>query len=353
MNAAATTPGVWSRFWARPVARFFFCLLAVFYLGAAGAPFWAPYTESDQSLPNSFHPPSRLVWNRGLAVQQYEMADKGTREYRPIPGRAVPVRWFAEGQPYRWFGVIPCRRHLFGVDEPARIYLAGADVFGRDQVSRLLYGSQISLSIGLVGIAITTVLGLGFGTVAGYFGRFPDFLIMRATEVLMSIPTLYLILALRATFASDLSSTQIYLVIVAVLAFVGWAGTARVIRGMTLSLGERDFVNAARALGQRPAVVIARHIVPNVFSYVIVAATLSVPGYILGEAVLSFLGLGIQEPKSSWGLMLAQAQSIRVLAGDFWWMLLPGLLICLTVMAFNFVGDALRDAVDPRLRILR
>jgi len=172
---------------------------------------------------------------------------------------------------------------------------------------------------------------------------------MRLSEILMSVPSLYLILALRATFGEGLNSAQTYVMIVVILSFIGWCGMSRVIRGMVLSLRERDYVTAARAMGVPTWQILLRHILPNTISYVIVAATLSVPGYILGEAALSFLGLGITEPDSSWGLMLSQAQSIRVLTG-YWWMLTPGVMIILTVMAFNFLGDALRDAIDPRFQ---
>ena len=214
--------------------------------------------------------------------------------------------------------------------------------------SRLLYGAQISLTVGLVGIAISFTLGLLLGGIAGYFGGFIDTVIMRLTELLLSIPSLYLIIALRAVFPMDLPSQQVYLGIVAILAFIGWAGLARVIRGLVLSMRKSDYVTAAEALGFGRLRVIARHVLPNTMSYVIVAATLSIPGYILGEVVLSFLGVGVQEPSASWGNMLNQARSIRALTSFPWLLFVPGTAIFLTVMAFNFLGDGLRDALDPR-----
>jgi peptide/nickel transport system permease protein len=211
----------------------------------------------------------------------------------------------------------------------------------------LLYGSQISLSIGLIGILIRFSLGIVIGGISGYFGGATDTVIMRFCELIMSIPALYLILSLRATFPPGLSSTKLYLMIVAILSLIGWASTARVIRGMALSLRERQFVLAARTLGLPNWRIVLRHILPGTFSYVIVAATLSVPYYILGEVVLSFLGVGIQEPEASWGIMLSEAQNTEYLT-NYPWLLAPGVAIFITVLAFNFLGDGLRDAVDTK-----
>lgn len=351
-TAAADTRSVWKKFLRQPTARIILAVLGALYFGALFAPFLAPYTAGSQHLPHAFHPPTPLFLHNGrLCIHKYELTDTATRTFTPVAGSAVPVRFFARGEPYKLFFLIPWDRHLFLAEGGERIYLFGADHFGRDVFSRILYGSQVSLSVGLIGIAITVTIGLVLGSLAGYFGGWADQGLMRATEVLMSIPGLYLILALRAAFGERLDSAQTYLMIVIILSFIGWCGMSRVIRGMSLSLRERDYVTAARALGVPAWRILLRHIIPNTLSYVIVAATLSVPGYILGEAALSFLGLGIAEPNSSWGLMLSQAQSIRVLT-SFWWMLLPGAFIVVTVMAFNFLGDCLRDAVDPRFQPL-
>jgi peptide/nickel transport system permease protein len=258
------------------------------------------------------------------------------------------VRFFVQGYEYRLLGVIPSVRHLYGGDGRECVMLLGTDSFGRDEVSRLLYGAQISLTVGILGIAISFTLGLLLGGIAGYFGGVVDTIIMRATELLLSIPSLYLIIALRAVFPVDLPSRQVYLGIVGILAFIGWAGLARVIRGLVLSMRKSDFVAAAEALGFGRLRIISRHVLPNTMSYVIVAATLSIPGYILGEVILSFLGVGVQEPSASWGNMLNQARSIRALTSFPWLLLVPGTAIFLTVMAFNFLGDGLRDALDPR-----
>jgi peptide/nickel transport system permease protein len=211
----------------------------------------------------------------------------------------------------------------------------------------LIYGSQISLSIGIAGILISFSLGLIIGGISGYFSGGVDTVLMRFCELIMSIPALYLIISLRNTFPPSLSSSQMYAMIVVILSVIGWASLARVIRGMTLSLREQQFVLAARAMGQSNLRVICRHILPNTFSYVIVSATLSVPYYILSEVVLSYLGVGIQEPQASWGLMLNEAQNTEFLQ-RFPWLLAPGAAIFVTVLAFNFLGDGLRDAADTK-----
>jgi peptide/nickel transport system permease protein len=186
------------------------------------------------------------------------------------------------------------------------------------------------------------------GGISGYFGGWVDTLVMRFTELLLSIPGLYLLIALRQIFPNDMPSTHIYLGIIAILAFIGWAGLARIIRGMVLSIRKQEYVLAAEALGVGRLQIIARHILPNTLSFVIVAATLTVPAYILGEVVLSFLGVGVQEPNASWGNMLNQARSLRVLSSFPWLLWAPGIAIFLTVLSFNFLGDGLRDALDPR-----
>jgi peptide/nickel transport system permease protein len=252
------------------------------------------------------------------------------------------------GDGYRLFGMIPANLHLFGTTPGERVYLLGADPYGRDQLSRLLSGAQVSLTVGLVGIAISFTLGLLLGGVSGYVGGWIDVVIMRTTELLLSIPGLYLIVALRSVFPPGLSSRQVYLGIVAILALIGWAAFARVIRGMVLSIRRAEYVVAAEALGMSRARVLVRHILPGTTTFVVVAATLAVPGYILGEVFLSFLGVGVQEPAASWGNMLIHARSLRALQSFPWLLFGPGLAIVATVMAFNVLGDGLRDALDPR-----
>ena len=345
----------WTQMRKSPLAIAGGLVLAVFYLLALFAPFVAPYPQEEMDRAKYFQPPQPLHWRRAdgsFSLRPYaremRLVDVGSFHYEEDPASELPIRFFVRGYAYRLFGIVPANVHLYGVDRPYRVLLFGSDSFGRDVFSRLLYGAQISLTVGLVGIAISFTLGMLLGGIAGYFGGFVDTVIMRITELLLSIPSLYLIIALRALFPMDLPSRQVYLGIVAILAFIGWAGLARVIRGLVLSIRKSDFVTAAEALGFSRLRVIARHVLPNTMSYVIVAATLSIPGYILGEVVLSFLGVGVQEPSASWGNMLNQASSIRALTTFPWLLMVPGTAIFLTVMAFNFLGDGLRDALDPR-----
>ncbi|MFP4165562.1 MAG: ABC transporter permease subunit [Opitutales bacterium] len=352
---------IWPRIKHRPRGLAVLALLGLLYFCALFAPFLAPYETGTANLEKTYHPPTALVWeDGGPAVRQYEGVDKSAGEYEPIEGESVPLEFFAAGEPYELFGLIPMRMRLFQLDtegmapeeaEKARVYLLGSDSTGRDVFSRLLYGSRVSLSIGLIGISITMTIGFLVGGLSGYFGGRFDFIAMRLVEFLMAIPALYLLLSLRSTFAPYFDSDQMFFVIVGILAFIGWAGTARVIRGMALSISNKPFVTAAESMGQSTFKILIRHILPNLVSYLLVAATLSIPGYILGEAALSFLGLGIQEPASSWGLMLKQAQGdMKIFMTNAWWMLTPGFAILITVIAFNVLGDVLRDIVDPKMK---
>ena len=340
-------------------------VLVVLYAMALFAPFLAPYDPQDQvpgGLPSqAFHPPMRLRFRdaqtgaftlRPFAygtVQQFtELRDI---VYPLDASRKNTVRFFVSGAPYRLFGLIPTNVHLFGVTQGSAIFLLGTDEYGRDYLSRLLYGSQISLSVGLMAIFITFSLGLLVGGISGYYGGVVDDLIMRACEILMSVPDFYLLLALAAALPITLPPSTVYILIIVILSFIGWAGMARVVRGMVLSAREREYVEAARALGVSDLTIIVRHILPATFTYAIVAATMSVPGYILAEAGLSFLGLGIRDPMASWGNMLSAAQNLTTLQ-ERPWILAPGFAIFLTTLAFNFLGDGLRDALDPKSRRL-
>jgi peptide/nickel transport system permease protein len=257
------------------------------------------------------------------------------------------IKWFVKSWEYKLLGFIPTNVHLFGVDAPANLFLFGADLYGRDVYTRILFGGRTSLSVGLIGILITFTIGLFLGGISGYYGGWVDETIMRLTEILISIPSLYLLISLRAILPADLPSTTTYLMVVVILSFIGWPGMSRVIRGMVLSLKQKEFVEAAKAMGYPATRIIWKHIIPNTTTYIIVAASLNIPGYILGEAGLSFLGFGIREPQSSWGLMLAQAQDLVALQ-NYPWLLLPGLFLFVAILAFNLFGDALRDAFDPR-----
>ena len=340
----------------RPLGVASLAVLAVLYSGALFAPFISPYEISKQNLEKPYHPPSGVVWKEGgLHAKLYQQKEIGSAEYLHPEGNTAPIQFFAKGEPYKLFGLIPMERKLFQLDveDPsARFYLLGSDDTGRDIFSRLLHGSQVSLSIGFIGISITLILGFVVGGLAGFYGGKIDFAAMRLVELLMSIPGLYLLLALRsALMGPGLSPTQTYVVIIVILSVIGWAGTARIIRGMTLSIRNRPFVLAAESMGQSVPMILVKHILPNLASYLLVAATLAIPGYILAEAALSFLGLGISEPSASWGLMLKQSQgNMIVFFMNFWWMLAPGFAIFVTVIAYNVLGDVLRDIVDPKMQ---
>jgi peptide/nickel transport system permease protein len=358
MGASIAAPrSPWQMFWREfrksPVALLGAGLLALLYLSAIFADFLAPWPMTKQALDFSYHPPTPVHWfDHGKFVGPYVHAtgvvDVGRNHYAADETKRYPLRWFRNGEGhYRLLGLVPTSLKLVQVDEPAHLYLFGSDKFGRDVWSRLLYGSRVSLTIGLLGILISFAIGMLVGGLSGYLGGGVDMVTMRVTELILSIPALYLILALRAAFPMNLPSDRMYLIIVVILAFIGWATLARVVRGMVLSLREFEYVTAARALGAGTLRILTRHILPNTTSFLIVAATTAVPGYILGEVTLSFLGIGIQEPQASWGNMLTDAQSVRVLK-SFPWMLVPGLFIFLTVLAYNFLGDGLSDALNPR-----
>jgi peptide/nickel transport system permease protein len=346
---------IWMKLRRNRAAMLGLYILITLYLTAVLAGFIAPYKYDDAAHDLPFHPP--MITRVHLFDEQGKLARPFVYAIAPVTGehatynedrsRRYPLRLFVKGSRYHILWLIRSDVHLFGVEQPGRFFLFGSDIVGQDIFSRILYGAQVSLSIGIVGIVISMIIGMLVGGIAGYFGGVTDFLLMRGVEALLAVPSLYFILIMRQMFGTGLSSMQLYLIIVIILAFIGWATEARVIRGMVLSLKEQEYVLAARALGFTNARIIVGHILPNTLSFVIVTATLSVPFYILGEVALSFLGVGIQEPEASWGNMLSAAQNPRYLS-DFPWVLAPGFFIFIAVMAWNFLGDGLRDATDPR-----
>jgi len=237
-------------------------------------------------------------------------------------------------------------RHLIGVDPGGTLFLLGTDGLGRDLFSRILYGARISLTIGLIGVTVSFVLGLTIGAVSGYFGGLVDHLIQRFIEILRSFPSIPLWMALSAALPASWSPLQVYFGITLVLSFIGWTGLARQVRGRILSAREEDYAMAATVAGVRPSRVMWRHLLPSCMSHIIVVLTLAVPRMILGETALSFLGLGLRAPVTSWGVLLKETQNVQAVA-VYPWLLTPVVFVVLAVLAFNFLGDGLRDAADP------
>ena len=340
-------------------------VLIVLYLMAVFAELIAPYPSTWRELSCAYSPPQppKFSLNRGLHVHALQRdVDPVTfrKTYVVDPNTVVPLGLFVEGESYNLWGVIPMRTHLFGVDvaearergllkegdRPPTWFLLGADKYGRDVFSRIVYGSRISLSIGLVAIFVTFVLGGAIGGVSGYLGGAIDNLIQRTIEIINAFPKLPLWLALGAALPRDWSALQTYFGITIVLSLLGWTRLARVIRGKLLSLREEDYAVAAQLLGAGHGRIIFRHLMPGFTSHIIVAITLSIPGMILGETSLSFLGLGLRPPVVSWGVMLQDCMNMQAVA-TYPWLLLPVIFIILTVLSFNFLGDGLRDAADP------
>ena len=340
----------WKRFKKNKFALSAAFLILFLYLLAIFAPFFAPYDANRNFKDKFFHPPTRVHFRDEDGFRSpfiYKSEVRGWADYEINYEKKYPVRFFTRGDEYQLFGVINTDLHFFQVEGDIPIFLLGSDNYGRDLFTRILYGGRISLFIGFGAIIITTFFGLIIGGISGYYGGWLDNLVMRIVEVIMSIPSFYLLLALAAVLPVEISSGFRFFLIISILAFQGWAGMARVIRGMVLSVKEKEYVAAAKAMGARDKRVIAKHILPATTTYVIIRATIAIPGYIIMESGLSFIGLGIQEPSASWGNMLSAAQNITKIS-DFPWLLLPGFLIFLTVLSYNILGDGLRDALDPK-----
>lgn len=331
-------------------------ILVVMYTMALFADFLSPYSLDFTDRSKFFHPPVVLRFldaggrfSLRPFVYDTKLVDPGLRTFAVDLSRKYPVRFFVRGEPYKLLWVIPAQIHLFGVDEPARIFLMGSDSFGRDLLTRILYGSRVSLIVGVLVVLVQVPIGMLYGGIAGYYGGRVDNIMMRLAEVIITFPSFYLLLTLSAVLPTNVGCTTRFYLIVLILSLIGWAGFSRLIRGYVLSLKEREYVLAARAIGLDDLRIIARHLLPNTMSLVIVVASLTVPGAILGESGLSFLGLGVREPCSSWGNLLSAGANLVNLSRSPW-LLFPGLFIVLAVVAYNFLGDGLRDAFDPRLR---
>jgi peptide/nickel transport system permease protein len=347
---------MWWRFRKHRLAMAGTIVLILFYLVVVSADFLA-YSDPDASeAMRSLMLPQPINWIDDGQFSPFVYGIKGTRDpktfkrvYVPDLAVKIPVRLFAHGFEYKWFGLIPSDIHLIGVEgakTDETLFIMGTDMQGRDLYSRLMYGTQTSLTIGLISVALSLFLGVMLGGISGYYGGIMDTIIQRIIEIFRSIPTIPLWMGLAAALPGSWSINQIYLAITIIISLLGWTELARVVRGRFLSLREEDFVMAARLAGCGRMRIIFRHMVPSFLSHIIAATTLALPAMIISETSLSFLGLGLRPPAISWGVLLQDAQNIQSLAISPW-LLIPAIPVIVAVLAFNFVGDGLRDAADP------
>jgi peptide/nickel transport system permease protein len=345
---------MWWKFKRHRVAVVSAIILLLMYASTLVTEVLVPYnlhtrhTDFIYASPQSVH-----VFHEGKLVAPFVYGLKKSlnmetlrREYSEDTSRMYPLRYFCSGDLYRFWGLADMSFHLVCPTEGSTLFLLGTDRLGRDVLSRIFYGARISLTIGLIGIIVSFVLGLVIGGIAGYFGGLADMVIQRMIEIIRSFPELPLWMALSAVLPVTWSPLLIYFGITGILALLDWTGLARSVRSKLLALREEDYCTAARLMGARPKRIIARHLLPGFMSHLIASATLSIPGMILGETALSFLGIGLRPPITSWGVLLNEAQNINVVA-LYPWLMLPVVPVVVVILAFNFFGDGLRDAADP------
>jgi peptide/nickel transport system permease protein len=348
---------MWWRFRKHKLAMVSGIIVIAFYLGALGADFLAYADPNTSEAQRSLMPPQLIYLFDGWHFSPHVYAVKGRRDpatfkrvYQADPTQKIPIRFFARGFEYKFLGIIPTNIHLIGVDAEREaektIFLLGTDVQGRDLWSRLMYATRISMTIGLVGVTLSLFLGVMLGGISGLYGGLADTLIQRVIEILRSIPTIPLWMGLAAALPREWSILQVYFAITIIISLLGWTELARVVRGRFLALREEDFVVSARLVGCTQMRIIFVHMVPSFMSHIIAATTLALPAMIISETSLSFLGLGLRPPAISWGVLLQQAQNVQTVAISPW-LMLPALSVIVVVLAFNFLGDGLRDAADP------
>ncbi|HEX3863265.1 MAG TPA: ABC transporter permease [Stellaceae bacterium] len=345
---------MWWRFRRHRIAVASGVLLLAFYATILFCEFLAPYGLDSRHTDFIYSPPQhvhlfdngRLTWPY-VDGNDYNLDMNNLRRvYTPNPTKHQPVRFFCHGDKYYYWGLTAGDIHLVCPAEGGQLFLLGTDRLGRDMLSRIIYGARISLTVGLIGVIISFTLGILIGGIAGYYGGWTDMLIQRGIEVIQSFPHLPLWMALSAVLPVTWSPILVYFGITLILGMIEWTHLARAVRSKLLSLREEDFCAAAVLMGASPARIIGRHLLPSFMSHLIASATLTIPGMILGETALSFLGLGLRPPITSWGVLLSEAQNISVVA-LYPWLMLPVIPVILTVLAFNFLGDGLRDAADP------
>jgi len=352
---------MWWRFRKHKMALVSIGILALFYLVGILSEFVAPYDPEQYFIKYKLSPPSRIHirdaegnWHMPFVYKTIRERDENMRNiYQEDTTTRYPIRFFVRGTEYKLWGLLKSDLHLFGLPVPQEeqgVFLAGADRLGRDLFSRLCYGARISLSIGLVGVFLSLTLGIVLGGISGYYGGRPDMIIQRVIEFVRTIPDIPLWMALSAALPPDWPVIRLYFGITVILSLIGWTGMARVVRGRFLALREEDFVLAARLAGSSEMRIILRHMVPSFLSHIIASLTLAIPGMILAETGLSFIGLGLRAPAISWGVLLQEANNVRSLAQAPWVLFGPAFFIITAVLAFNFMGDGLRDAADPYAR---
>ena len=347
---------MWWRFRRHRLAMAGTAVVLAFYLVVLLADFLAYSSPTASEAQRSLLPPQPIHWFAGGRFHPHVYGLTGIRDpntlkrvYTPDPSITIPVRLFAPGFPYRFLGLVPADRHLLGVEgaaAEASLFLLGTDEQGRDLWSRLVYATRTSLTIGLLGVALSLLLGVALGGVSGLYGGVADTVIQRVIEILRSIPTIPLWMGLAAALPNEWTVTQVYFAITVIISLVGWTELARVVRGRFLSLREEDFVMAAELAGCGQMRIIFTHLVPSFLSHIIAATTLALPAMIISETSLSFLGLGLRPPAISWGVLLQQAQNIQSLAISPW-LLISAVPVIIVILALNFMGDGLRDAADP------
>ena len=339
----------------KPLAYTSFVILCILYFIMIFADFFAVYRPEKTYENNTFHPANVQLTLKGIKVREFRVIEKSTWTYVRVKDKETvhDFKFFAKGFEYKILGLIPCNLHLFGADSDYPLYILGADNLGRDLYSRIVYGSRISLTIGFVATFISLFLAVLFGGISGYFGGKTDWAIMRFAEFFMLIPSLYFILFLRSLLNNQMDSGTSYMIITLILSLIGWPGSARTIRGLVHSIKNEEFVLNAKAEGVPVFIIIFKYIVPQTSSLLIVSTALSIPGFIMSETTLSYLGLGINDPAVSWGSLINRDISTVSNLVKFPWLLYPVLLLLIVTLSFNFFADALRDYFDPYAAVFK